>query len=943
MRIRALSSASLSRRFALAAALLTAAAVLLIALVSFWLINQQRARASLQQEQREIAVHARTLATTLSTLSLRIADAAANPILTTALVDPVERQRYLRPFLDSLRQVHTVPLQVALTDIDGKLIASNSAQPFSSQELAWLRERIARGNDEAAILMGQPGPHLMGLEFVRPPRAAVPGGVLVYKLSLADLEPAPWISFAWDGYSMHHVAAPELRSVPVRVPPEMAALHLRLEADTRALHDALAQPSLQYAGIVAMALALAGIVYLAGSRVADRLTRDLRQLEVFSSSLGDIDEAPRHVELVGNSDVSSLAHSINRMLDRLHQQRTRLDSERQRFYQLANTIPQMAWIAEPDGTLSWFNERWYEYTGTTPADMEHHGWNKLHDPAVLPAVTRDWKAALASGKALSMTFPLRGADGRYRRFFTSFAPLRDSEGNITHWFGTNTDMTQIEQAERAVRRSEERLQQGLVAARMAVWEWTVASGALSFAANLASVFGTAFTSMEQAWALIAPDDLAPLRAAIAGALATQGDYHALVRVIRAGDGELVWLDLRGRAGSDGAGAAAMHTIAIDVSERKRAEEALRLADQRKDEFLAMLAHELRNPLAPISSAAAMLSLAYAHEPRVRQIAAIVARQAAHMSRLVDELLDVSRVTHGLVTVQRELVDLRPLASEAAEQTRPLAEARAQLIRVTQPAQPVWVRCDRIRLVQVLTNLLNNSVKYSPPGESIALSLSTESGMAVLSVRDQGAGIGAELLPQVFDLFIQGKRTLDRAGGGLGLGLPLVRKLVELHGGSVSAASAGEGRGSTFTVRLPLDVETRPGPAEPAAAGAAPPRRPLRLLVVDDNVDAADSLAMLLDVDGHHAQVAYSGSVALELAAAARFDALLLDIGMPEMDGYELARRLRAAGVPGQLVAVTGYGQDQDRALTREAGFDAHLIKPIDRAALGRLLEQLQRA
>ena len=941
MRLRALSSASLSRRFALAAAILTAAAVLLIALISFWLINEQRASASALQEQREIAFHARTLAVNLAALSSRIGDAADNPILTTNLRDSAARQPYLRPFLDGLRQMNGIPVQVALTDFEGKPIASNSGQPFTNEELAWLREQIARDSERATILQGQPGARLLGVEFVRSARTQAPEAALIYKARLSDLAPAPWISFAWEGYSMRHVARPEMRSVPVSAPASMAHLRLRLEADTRALRDPLVPPHLQYAAILAISLALAGIVYLAGSRLADELTRDLRRLEAFSSSLGDDDDAPRHVELAGSSEVSSLAHSINRMLDRLYLQRTGLEDERQRFYQLANTIPQMAWIAEPDGTLSWFNERWYEYTGTTPKDMEHHGWNKVHDPAVLPAVTRDWKAALASGKPLSMTFPLRGADGRYRRFFTSFAPLRDSDGNITHWFGTNTDMSQIEQAERAVRRSEERLQQGLVAARMAVWEWTVDSGTLSFAANLRSVFGIDFNSMEQAWPLIEPDDLAPLRAAIAGALATQGDYHALVRAARADDGAMVWLDLRGRAGSDGSGAAAVHTIAIDVTERKRAEEALRVADQRKDEFLAMLAHELRNPLAPISSAAAMLGLAYAHEPRVRQIADIVARQVAHMTRLVDDLLDVSRVTHGLVTVQRDLVDLRPIASEAVEQTRPLAQARAQLIHASLPEQPVWVRCDRIRLAQVITNLLNNSVKYSPPGETIHLSLATEAGTALLSVRDQGAGIDAELLPHVFDLFIQGKRTLDRAEGGLGLGLPLVRKLVELHGGSVSAASAGEGKGSQFTVRLPLDVETMPGQAEPPTAPA--PARPLRLLVVDDNVDAADSLAMLLDVDGHQAVVAYSGRAALALATADRFDAMLLDIGMPEMDGYQLARALRTAGVAAALVAVTGYGQDQDRARVREAGFGAHLVKPIDRDALTRVLDQLQRA
>jgi CheY-like chemotaxis protein/nitrogen-specific signal transduction histidine kinase len=403
----------------------------------------------------------------------------------------------------------------------------------------------------------------------------------------------------------------------------------------------------------------------------------------------------------------------------------------------------------------------------------------------------------------------------------------------------------------------------------------------------------------------------------------------------------VWLDLRGRVSLGPDGLPLMHTIAIDVTERKRAEEALRVADQRKDEFLAMLAHELRNPLAPIGSAAAMLGLAYANDARVRQVGDIITRQVTHMTRLVNDLLDVSRVTSGLVTIQRERTDLRVIATEALEQIRPLADARAQQLEASLPAEPVWLHCDHTRLVQVITNLLNNAVKYSHKGASIRLTLVTEGASAVLRVRDNGAGIGADLLPDIFELFTQGKRTLDRAEGGLGLGLALARKLVELHGGAIEAASEGEGKGSEFTVRLPLVGE--PGSTGAPASGAAVANhaRALRLLLVDDNADAADSLAMLLQVDGHEPTVAYSARAALELAAAQRFDAMLLDIGMPDMDGYELLTRLRAAGVSCALIAVTGYGQERDKQHTREAGFSAHLVKPIDADALAQLLDQLQ--
>jgi PAS domain S-box-containing protein len=963
----ALASSSLARRFAVAAAILTAAAVLLIALMSFWLVNEQHVNASAVLEQREVAFHAKTVASNLKALSTRISEVANNPIIATGLVDSAGRELYLTPFLHGLRQINGIPVDVVLTDFEGKPIATNGAQPFTNEELAWLREQIARDSERAVILEGQPGARLLGVEFLRYSRTSTPEGALVYKIRLSDLVPAPWASFAWTGHSSRHVATPEVRSMPVSVPPNMAQLGLRLEADTRALADPLRDPSLQYAGIVAIALALAGIVYLVGTRLADGLTRDLRRLETFSSTLGaeNLDTGEAHdsqarayAELVGSSEVTSLARSINRMIDRLYQQRTSLQDERQRFYQLANTIPQLAWMAEPDGSITWYNERWYAYTGTTPEEMRDSGWMKVHHPAVLPGVIRDWTRAIANGEAVSMSFPLRGADGQYRRFFTSFAPLRDQEGRITQWFGTNTDMSQIEQAEQAVRRSEERLQQGLIAARMAVWEWTVASGALSFSANLSSVFGMEFDNMRAVWPLIAASDLPALRAAIDQALSTGGECHALVRLERAGDGHgddrPLWLDLRGHAGASsesagadaGASVQALHMIAIDVTERMRAEEALLLADQRKDEFLAMLAHELRNPLAPIGSAAAMLEMAWRHEPRVHQIGAIIARQVKHMTRLVDDLLDVSRVTRGLVTVQRELVDLRPVASEAVEQIRPLALARTHQLNAWMPDAPVWVRCDRTRLVQVFTNLLNNAVKYSPPGARIDLRLEVRDRYAVLTVRDTGAGIGADLLPHVFDLFTQGKRTLDRAEGGLGLGLALARKLVELHGGTIGAESEGEGRGSVFTVRLPLEEVQQsplaPGDAPGAGQVAAPDQPRLRLLVVDDNVDAADSLAMLLEVDGHDAAVAYSPRVALEMAAQAPYDAMLLDIGMPEIDGYTLAGQLRAAGVTAALVAVTGYGQEQDKTRSRAAGFADHLVKPIDREALVRVMEMLRR-
>jgi signal transduction histidine kinase len=339
---------------------------------------------------------------------------------------------------------------------------------------------------------------------------------------------------------------------------------------------------------------------------------------------------------------------------------------------------------------------------------------------------------------------------------------------------------------------------------MAVWERDPVSGAVSYSANLKSVFGKPWDNVEQCLALVEPDDRPTLLAAIERTIAEGGHYQAVVRIRRAGSGELAWVDIRGRIdeGPDGQGMV-LHTIAIDVTERKRAEEALRVADRRKDEFLAMLAHELRNPLAPIGSAADMLRLAYSSEPRVRQISEIIARQVGHMRHLVDDLLDVSRVTRGLVVVARDELDLVRVVVEAAEQSRPLVDARRHQLTLDLAPGPLTVTGDHTRLVQVVTNLLNNAAKYTPEGGRIDVVLSADGVRARLLVRDNGVGIGRELLPAVFELFTQAARTLDRAQGGLGLGLALVRKLVELHGGSVEAHSDGPDNGSTFVVELPL--------------------------------------------------------------------------------------------------------------------------------------------
>jgi PAS domain S-box-containing protein len=387
----------------------------------------------------------------------------------------------------------------------------------------------------------------------------------------------------------------------------------------------------------------------------------------------------------------------------------------------------------------------------------------------------------------------------------------------------------------------------------------------------------------------------------------------------------------------------------DITERRRLEaelhervEALSVADQRKDEFLAMLAHELRNPLAPLRNALQILRLKLHGEPVVEQFGGLMERQVMHLVRLVDDLLDVSRISRGKIELRRQRVDLAAVVARAVESVRPLLEERRHHLEIALPETPAVLEADADRLVQVLLNLLGNAARYTPAGGHITLTAAAEDGAMVLRLRDDGIGIRPEMLPRVFDMFQQADRVPGKSAEGLGLGLTLVKNLVEMHGGTVEAHSEGPGTGSEFVVRLPSSARGAELPLRPEAE-AARAGRPVRILVVDDNPDAADSLALLLRGDGHQVEMALNCAQALERARTLRPEVVLLDIALPGgADGYEVARRLRempeAQGT--MLVALTGYGQEQDRRRSAEAGFAAHLVKPIDLELLRELLGRL---
>ena len=500
-----------------------------------------------------------------------------------------------------------------------------------------------------------------------------------------------------------------------------------------------------------------------------------------------------------------------------------------------------------------------------------------------------------------------------------------------------------EQSAAALRASEERFRLASEAVTGFIYEVDTATGLGTASPGLTELLGFPADAVNDVawWAgRLHPDDLPRALRFLAEVERDGRDKYRYEYRIRHRDGHYVHVWDQGVIVRDAAGRPTRRVgNVVDVSEQKAAQAALAEANRRKDEFLSMLAHELRNPLAPICNAIQILRLREPSEPHVRAARDMIDRNVGQMIRLVDDLLDVSRITQGKIRLLKEAVDLVAVVRQAVEVSTPLVTARKHRLHVDLPAEPVSVCGDEIRLTQVVANLLNNAAKYTDPGGDLRVVVARDGGDAVVRVRDSGIGIPPHMLAGVFDLFTQVDESLDRAQGGLGIGLTLVRRLVEMHGGAVKAESEGPGRGSEFIVRLPA-LADRCGPA-PEANGrhlaAGPARR--RVLIVDDNRDAADSLAALVGLAGHDVRVVHDGPAALTVAEAFRPEVVLLDIGLPGMSGYEVARRLR--GLPptagAVLAALTGYGQDEDRRQSREAGIDHHLVKPPDPDALRRLL------
>jgi PAS domain S-box-containing protein len=500
------------------------------------------------------------------------------------------------------------------------------------------------------------------------------------------------------------------------------------------------------------------------------------------------------------------------------------DSE-QRLRFIMDSMPQKIFTATPNGDLDYFNPVWAQFTGLSFEQIKGWGWKHFIHPGDVEESVRRWQHSINTGKPFQFEHRFRRADGEYRWHLSRAQAMRDVEGKVVMWVGSNTDIH--EQRE-------------------------TASQLRQYAADLAE------------------------------------------------------------------------------------------SDRRKTEFLAMLAHELRNPLAPIRNALQIMELKNGDEKAVQSASRMMERQIGLVVRLVDDLLDVSRISRGKIELRRRQIELASVIRHAVETSRPAMESAKHVLTVTLPPQPVYLNGDPARLAQVVGNLLNNACKFTNTGGHIWLTVERKVEQAAIRVRDTGIGIAADQLPRIFDMFTQVDTSLERSAGGLGIGLTLVKNLVEMHGGTVEVYSAGVGQGSEFVVHLPILAETHePPPPEPTAR-EPPPTTARRILVVDDNWDSAESLAMLLKLTGNETYTAQDGLEAVEAAATFRPEVVLLDIGLPKLNGYDAARKIRERpwGKSMVLVALTGWGQQEDRQKSKAAGFDGHLVKPVDHAALMRLLAEL---
>jgi PAS domain S-box-containing protein len=510
--------------------------------------------------------------------------------------------------------------------------------------------------------------------------------------------------------------------------------------------------------------------------------------------------------------------------------------------------------------------------------------------------------------------------------------------------------SELARANREVRDNEERLRLALAVAQVATWEWDLATCRMRWSADPEIVFGFppgGFGPNSQISHAIHPDDKGVIEDALQRAMQS-GEFEAEYRAVRP-DGSVVWIADRGRVVHDtNSSPTRIVGVSVDLTRRKRLEEALLESDRRKNEFLATLAHELRNPLAPVRYAAKVLDLKGPTNRETQWAVQLIERQTKHMARLIDDLLDISRISRNTLELRKESVELAAVIATAVETAHPYMKRDGHELFVSIPSEPIYIVADPVRLAQVFSNLLDNAAKYSKHlngGGKIWLTAVQAGAYATVSVKDTGIGLAPEMLPKIFDMFTQVGRSIRQSEGGLGIGLSLAKRLVEMHGGNIEVSSEGLGKGSEFIVRIPLarrsqEESTAPADVLPAAEQPVSQRR---ILIADDNRDVVETFEVMLQTLGYEVQTALDGFEALEKAEQFQPHAIVLDIGMPKLDGYETAKRIRQRpwGQDVVLVAVTGWGNENDKLKSADAGFNMHLVKPIDATTLLQYLNKTE--
>jgi two-component system CheB/CheR fusion protein len=618
---------------------------------------------------------------------------------------------------------------------------------------------------------------------------------------------------------------------------------------------------------------------------------------------------------------------------------------------VANAVPALLAYVDVNARYIWCNESYRRWFGYAPETLRGRHMSEVLGASVW-TLLQPYVERVLLGEAVTFDQRLDYKRGGARDIRASYVPHMDSKGRVRGFVVLSNDISEIRSTERALRRSEHMLERSQSSAHVGSFEVPLggaddaSKGSVHWSDETYRMFGLEPGAVPITHASffdhIHPEDRESMRTASPPSIEKAEPFEREFRIVRA-DGTVrlihTWVDFE----RDVEGKAIrMVGTCQDVTERRHAELELRAADRRKDEFLAMLSHELRNPMAPILSAIEIIERAQPGQEELRTTyQAVIARQVQHMKRLLDDLLDVSRVSQGKIELRKQRLELSPMLLQAVEVSRPMMLDKRQHLAMTLGLEPMPMDADPTRIVQVFANLLNNAAKYTGVGGQITLVSAVENGEAVVTVRDNGRGMAPELLANAFELFVQGARSSDRTQGGLGIGLTMVQTLVKMHGGSVKAFSDGPGRGSQLVVRLPLapaDAVPIARAGRPASDGVA--AVPLRVLLVDDNIDAAYAMKHVLELSGHRVTLAHDGPGALAAAAADPPELVLLDIGLPGMDGYAVAARLRQAGLDrAAIVAVTGYGQEEDLSRSSAAGFDHHLVKPVDGSVLRKIVAE----